>query len=45
MPGIGLDICEISRFRETKRFCMDGEINGRVQKYLRGAVKMDRVCQ
>ena len=29
MPGIGLEICEISR---TFRFCMDGEtINGRVQ--------------
>ena len=31
MPGIGLNICEILEFCETKRVCMDGETNGRVQ--------------
>ena len=31
MPDIGLEICDILRILETKRFCIDGETNGCVQ--------------
>ena len=33
MPGIGLEIWGILRILKKKtRFCMDGEINGRVER-------------